>query len=383
MAEDKNGMERTEDATPKRLEKAREEGQTARSRELVTVALVGTGALALMFWFPTGSDVLLQHARQMFSAAGNRDAFTALTLQNVLSDSMWAAGVAVTPVLIILSVVSIGASGALGGFLFSAKAMSFKASRISPIAGFKRIFSSQAVVELIKAIAKVLLICGVAVLFLWQSLSLLFALSAQNVNHALIEGLQLVGLALLLFGAVLGVVAAIDVPFQIAQHRKQLKMTKQEVKDEMRDSEGKPEIKAAIRRAQQAMTNRRMLEDVPTADVVITNPEHFAVALRYEEGSEAPIIVARGVDHMALQIRMIASAHQVPQLRQPPLARAIFFHCELGTAVPTALFEAVAQVLAYVHQLQAFRRGQQPNKPSLGPVSVPRHMQRDANGAGH
>lgn len=380
MAEDQNGMERTEDATPKRLAKAREEGQTARSRELVTVALVGTGALALMWWFPTGSAILMEHTRDLFRAAGSREAFTALTFQRTLSDSMWAAGLALAPVLLVLAVVSIGASGALGGFLFSVKAMSFKTNRISPIAGFKRIFSSQAIVELIKAVAKVLLISGVAIAILWQSLELLFSLSSQTVNHALIEGLQLVGLALLLFGVVLGVVAAIDVPFQIAQHRKQLKMTKQEVKDEMRDSEGKPEVKAAIRRAQQAMTNRRMLEDVPTADVVITNPEHFAIALRYESGTEAPIIIARGVDHMALQIRMVAKAHNVPQLRLPPLARAIFFHCEVGSAVPTELFGAVAQVLAYVHQLQAFRRGQQPDKPALGPIAVPRHLQRNAHG---
>ncbi|MGI9328712.1 MAG: flagellar biosynthesis protein FlhB [Pseudomonadales bacterium] len=382
MAENSNGQERTEEATPRRLQKAREEGQTARSRELVTMALVGGGALGLLSWFPRGSEVLLDFGRSLFTRAGNRVLATPETLQQVLSDAMWIGAMAVGPLLLLLVFISIAASGALGGFLFSSKAMMFKAERISPLKGFKRMFSTQSVVELFKSIAKFCLISGTAIVFIWQSLSLLFSLGGNGVAGAATDGLELVGGALFLFALVLGLIAAVDVPFQISTHKKQLRMTKQEVKDEMRDSEGKPEVKSAIRRAQQAIANRRMLEEVPSADVVITNPEHFAVALRYEAGSVAPLVVARGADHMALRIREVASANKVPMLRLPPLARAIYFHCNLGNEIPAPLYAAVAQVLAYIQQLREFRRLHQGTRPTLGPVNIPRDMQRQADGGG-
>lgn len=380
MAENSNGQERSEEATPRRLQKAREEGQTARSRELVTVALIGGAAVGMMLWFPRASGLLLDFADTMFNNAGSRSVASPLTMQQVLTDAIWTAALAIAPLLCMLMLTAIAASGALGGFLFSAKAMSFKTERISPLKGFKRMFSAQSALELLKSIAKFLLIAGAAILFIWQTLTLLFALGQKTPLVAMSEGLGLVSGALLLFALMLALIAAIDVPFQIAQHKKQLRMTKQEVKDEMRDSEGKPEVKAAIRRAQQAMSNRRMLEAVPTADVVITNPEHFAVALRYVPGSEAPVVVAKGADHMAMRIREIATAHNIPQLRLPPLARSIFFHCETGTEIPAALFAAVAQVLAYVQQLRHFRRNHKGPRPQLGPVSVPRELQRSQDG---
>lgn len=395
MAEESGGQERTEEASTRKLEKAKEEGQVARSRELVTVALVGGGALGLILWFPQGASILLELARTLFAAAGSPPAigqagnsgaplidYTAADYQAVLRFAMVQAGSAIGPLLVLLMLIAIASSGALGGFLFSTKAMSFKGERLSPIKGFKRIASIQAVVELLKSVGKFLLISGTAVFFLWQILESLFALGHETVRVALPDGLSYVGWALLLFALVLALIAAIDVPFQIAQHRKQLRMTKQEVKDEMKDSEGKPEVKAAQRRAQQTLANQRMLDAVPDADVVVTNPEHFAVALKYEAGAPAPRVVARGCDHMALRIRAVAEQHQVPALRVPPLARAIYFHCDLGTLIPAPLYAAVAEVLAYIHQLNEYRRGLRNGRPRLRQLAVPRSLQRDAQGRG-
>ncbi|MEM1437081.1 MAG: flagellar type III secretion system protein FlhB, partial [Pseudomonadota bacterium] len=353
MAESSSGQERTEEPTPRRLEKARQEGQVARSRELTTVALVGFAAVGLLLWFPAGARALLAFAQECFAGAGlgpgtavpgsPMQDYAALDFQAALRRAMYASATAIGPLLALLFVVAIASTGALGGFLFSTKAMAFKGERLSPIKGFQRIFSVQALVELAKSIGKFLLISGAAIAFLWQTLDTLFALGHVDVAVALPDGLSYVSGALLLFAVVLALIAAIDVPFQVAQHRKKLKMTRQEVKDELKDSEGKPEVKAAQRRAQQSLANQRMLDAVPTADVVITNPEHFAVALRYEPGAAAPTVVASGIDHLALRIRAVADRHQVPQLRVPALARSIYYHCRPGETIPAALFAAVAQ----------------------------------------
>lgn len=387
MAEESSGQERTEEPTPRRLEKAREEGQVARSRELMTVALIAVGALGLLVLFPRGSNALLGLAERFFgaslefpSSAVGYTQMQAADFQAALSEAVWVSAIAIGPLLAMLAIASLAASGALGGFVVSAKAMSFKGERLSPIKGLKRILSVQSLVELLKSIGKFLLIAGAAVAFLWQMLDLLFALGDKPLGAAVGQGLRYVGWALLLFALVLILIAAIDVPFQINQHRKQLRMTKQEVKDELKDSEGKPEVKAAQRRAQQALANTRMLDAVPTADVVITNPEHFAVALKYELGAPAPTVVARGTDHLALRIRAAARRASVPELRLPPLARSIYYHCDLGTVIPAPLYAAVAEVLAYVTALSAFRSGARTERPKLRRISVPRALQRDAEG---
>ncbi|MCZ6854859.1 MAG: EscU/YscU/HrcU family type III secretion system export apparatus switch protein, partial [Gammaproteobacteria bacterium] len=189
---------------------------------------------------------------------------------------------------------------------------------------------------------------------------------------AIREGLSIVSLSLLLIGSALVVIAAIDIPFQIAQHKKQLRMTKQEVKDEMKDTEGKPEVRSRIRQIQQEIARRRMLKAVPDADVVITNPEHFSVAIKYDNGvMAAPIVVAKGADHMAFRIRELAGAHNVPILSLPSLARAVYYATEPGEEVPAGLYMAVAQVLAYVYQLEMYHRGQTAKQPALGDVSIP------------
>jgi flagellar biosynthetic protein FlhB len=278
----------------------------------------------------------------------------------------------VIPLLFVLLLAGAGSSIAVGGFLFSGQALSFKASRMSPISGFKRMFSMRSLVELAKSLAKFFLIAGVAVLTLLYVMEDLLVIGDLALQNAVTQGLWIVMVALLLIGSTLVLIAAIDVPFQMAQHTKQLRMTKQEVRDEMKDTEGKPEVKSRIRQLQQEIAQRRMLEAVPTADVVITNPEHFSVAIRYDSAAMgAPVVVAKGADHMAFRIREVAQAHEVPMLPVPALTRAVYYATDLGEEIPSGLYMAVAQVLAYIYQLRQYRRGQAAQPPHLGPLAVP------------
>ena len=239
-------------------------------------------------------------------------------------------------------------------------------------------FSMKALVELGKSLLKFVLISAVALAVLSVLLKEILYLSDKDFSVAAAQGVSYVGLALLLLGMVLVVIAAVDVPFQIAQHKKQLKMTKQEVRDELKDSEGKPEVKARIRSLQQQLSERKMLEDVPQADVVITNPEHFSVAIKYAASEmAAPIVVAKGVDSMAMRIREVANSHDIPLVAAPPLARAIYFNTDYGQEIPEALYVATAQVLAYVYQLEQYQRGQLDQTPILGNLELPEDMAKE------
>ena len=264
------------------------------------------------------------------------------------------------PLLLILSTLfvaaMIGAAG-VGGVNFSVEAAMPKFSKLNPLSGIKRMFGLQSWVELVKSMLKVLLVAGVAFYLVDASKSDLFQLSLdvfpQNLFHALDILLNFV----LLISCSLLVVVAIDVPFQIWQHAEKLKMTKQEIKDEYKDTEGKPEVKGRIRMLQREAAQRRMMADIPQADVIITNPEHFSVALRYkQETDRAPVVVAKGGDFLALKIREVAREHDIMIVPAPPLARALYHTTELEQEIPDGLFMAVAQVLAYVFQLKQYRR---------------------------
>ncbi|MGF1695905.1 flagellar biosynthesis protein FlhB [Vibrio lamellibrachiae] len=361
MAED-SGQERTEDATPRRLQQAREKGQVARSKELASVSVLIVGAIALM-WF--GESL----ARELFSSMSRL--FT-LSREEVFDMSklgeiaLGALGSLLGPLILILSMLFvaalIGAAG-VGGVNFSMKAAMPKASKMNPLSGLKRMVGLQSLVELLKSILKVSLVSGVAFYLINASKNDLFQLSMdvypQNIFHALEILLDFI----LLISCSLLVVVAIDIPFQIWQHADKLKMTKQEVKDEHKDTEGKPEVKGRIRMLQREMAQRRMMADVPEADVIITNPDHFSVALRYKQNvDKAPVVIAKGVDHMALKIREVAREHDIYVIPAPPLARALYHTTELEQEIPDGLFTAVAQVLAYVFQLKQFRKrgGQRP-----------------------
>ncbi|MGF1680396.1 flagellar biosynthesis protein FlhB [Photobacterium minamisatsumaniensis] len=357
MAES-DGQERTEDATPRRLEQAREKGQVPRSRELASVAVLMAGAVSLM-WF--GGDLgrgLAEIMSQMFSLS-REEIFDLNRLFALIWASIWHIAFPLFLVLVFLFCAALMGAAGLGGVSFSVEAAMPKLSKINPVSGLKKMLGKQSVVELIKSILKVSLVAGVAFFLMRANIESLFKLTVevypQNLFHALDI---LLGFVLLICSSLL-VVVAIDVPYQIWQHNEQLKMTKQEIKDEYKDTEGKPEVKGRIRMLQREMAQRRMMADVPEADVVITNPEHFSVALRYDPDKDsAPVVVAKGTDFLALKIREIANEHQIDIVPAPPLARALYHTAELEQQIPDGLFSAVAQVLAYIFQLKQYRKGQ-------------------------
>lgn len=368
MAEEQQGQEKTEEPTPKKLAKAREEGQVARSRELTTMALVTAGAAALLLLFPGAAQSLADLMTRCFELAARPQENMFSALESAFEAGLWA----VLPFLVAVMIMGAASMVVTGGAVLSAKAIAFKANRISPVSGFKRMFSIKSVMELFKSIAKFLLIAGIAALTLSWFIDGLLALSGLALHAAVAQSMQYVGIAVLLIGLSLVVVAAIDVPFQIAQHKKQLRMTKQEVKDELKDSEGKPEVRSRIRALQQEISQREMLTKVPEADVIITNPEHYSVALKYDaDAMGAPVVLAKGADHMAIRIRELGAASGVPQLPVPPLARAVYYAADVGQEIPGPLYVAVAKVLAYVYQLDMYRRGQVSQRPVLGEVDIP------------
>ncbi|EGQ8473606.1 flagellar biosynthesis protein FlhB [Vibrio cholerae] len=369
MAES-DGQERTEEATPRRLQQAKEKGQVARSKELASVSVLVVGAVSLM-WFGEILAKGLMVAMQRLFELSREEIFDLGKLFDIIGGSLVNL---LLPLLMILTTLFIaaliGAAG-VGGISFSAEAAMPKLSKMNPLSGLKRMFGMQSWVELLKSILKVLLVSGVAFYLIEASQKDLFQLSLdvypQNIFHALDILLNFV----LLISCSLLVVVAIDIPFQIWQHAEQLKMTKQEVKDEYKDTEGKPEVKGRIRMLQREVAQRRMMAALPQADVIITNPEHFSVALRYKQNTDkAPVVIAKGVDHMALKIREIAREYDIAIVPAPPLARALYHTTELEQQIPDGLFVAVAQVLAFVFQLKQYRRkgGQ---RPKLNEESMP------------
>ena len=362
MAES-DGQERTEEATPRRLQQAREKGQVARSKELASVSVLVVGAIALMWFGDWLSRSLYTLMGRLFSLS-REEIFDLTKLFDIAFGAM---GTLLWPLIIILFVLFVaafaGAAG-IGGISFSVEAAMPKWSKMNPLSGLKRMVGVQSWVELLMSILKVILVSGAAFYLIDAAQEDLFQLSLdvypQNIFHALDILLNFV----LLISCSLLIVVAIDIPFQIWQHANQLKMTKQEVKDEYKDTEGKPEVKGRIRMLQREAAQRRMMAEVPQADVIVTNPEHFSVALRYKQDiDKAPIVVAKGSDHMALKIREVAREHDIYVIPAPPLARALYHSTELEQAIPDGLFTAVAQVLAYVFQLKQYRKrgGQRPN----------------------
>ena len=367
---DSDGQERTEDATPKRLQQAREKGQIARSKELASVSVLVVGSISLMIFGKTLAKSLWAAMSRFFTLSRD-EIFDVSKLFDIASGAIGQLVLPLLMILITLFVAAVVGTTGIGGINFSVEAAMPKMSKMNPLSGIKRMFGLQSWVELLKSILKVALVAGMAFYLINASKVDLFQLSTdvfpQNIYHSLETLLNFV----LLISCTLLIVVAIDIPFQIWQHANQLKMTKQEIKDEYKETEGKPEVKGRIRMLQREAAQRRMMSDVPTADVIVTNPEHFSVALRYNTTTDkAPIVVAKGIDHMALKIREVAREHDIYIIPAPPLARALYHSTELEQQIPDGLFTAVAQVLAYVFQLKQFRkRGGQ--KPSLKGENMP------------
>ena len=377
MAEESQD-DKTEEPTARRLEKAKEDGQVLRSQDMTIAAVTATVIAAMYlggFWMgprfvDTFTEALTIPANYAFEAnlALNRLSILAL-------DSF----VTVTPVFVLAIIAAIGSATALGGFVFSAKAFAPKASKLNPIKGMSRIFGLKALVELTKSLLKFSLVAGIGGSYLYFNFDTIISVGDMPIDRAIAQSVETVLLGALVATVALVLIALIDVPYQRYEFIKKLKMTKQEIKDEMKDIEGQPEVRQRIRAKQREMAQQRQLDDVPSADVVVTNPQHFAVALVYEmDKEEAPRVVAKGKNFMAKKIRERAGESSVEIFEAPLLARALYFTSDVGMYIPHGLFHAVAQVIAYVYSLNSVAPGgQKMTKPK---PKVPEELIFDESG---
>jgi flagellar biosynthesis protein FlhB len=373
MAEESD-LEKTESPSPRRLEQAREEGRAPHSRELATfsvlfASIVGLAIVGESLGSALRRDLkagltfdhsLVLHPEWMTERLGE------VSMSTVSALLPWLGGIFLFGSLIPLT---------MSGFLFSTKNFMPDFSRLSPARGLGNILSVSGLVELFKAILKATLIGGLATWFLWSSEGTALGLANLDVGQGVATGMDLLRRCMYVLLAGLAVVVAIDVPFQLWRHNDSLKMTREELKQEAKETDGDPHVKARIRQQQRAASKRRMMSEVPKADFVVTNPTHYAVALKYDPASmRAPRVIAKGGDLIALNIRELAEKHSIPILEQPPLARSLYKHTQLEQEIPPALYSAVAEVLAYIFQLRAFEQGSgaYPNQPRT--VDVPAEL---------
>ncbi|MFK7886275.1 MAG: flagellar biosynthesis protein FlhB [Gammaproteobacteria bacterium] len=346
------GQEKTEEPTPKRLADARKKGQVPRSRELTAAGVMLSAGAGLWLFgqhMAHGVTNVMRNGFTLERAALFDDTALFVAFETAILDALKF----LAPFFGVVVIAAVATPALLGGWSFSAKAMAFKAEKLNPLKGLKRIFGPNGLMELLKALAKFGLIGSVAVFMLKSISGEILSLSTQPVLSALGHAAELLLMALLVVSAPLLIIAAIDAPFQLFQHTKQLKMTRQEVRDENKETEGNPEVKGRLRSMQQEQANRRMMDEVPKADVIITNPTHFAVALRYDPlKMGAPRVVAKGADELARRIRETAGEHSIPMMRAPPLARALYRTTDLNQEIPARLYAAVAQVLTWVFALR-------------------------------
>ncbi|WP_434940405.1 flagellar biosynthesis protein FlhB [Shewanella sp. HL-SH8] len=366
MSEADSGQERTEEPTSKRLEQAREKGQVARSKELGTAAVLLAASVGFAMTGPAIAKSLYTIMKQIFTMERDQifDTNSMYRIWGVVGNELaWP----LVSFIALLALVSFLGNIVLGGLSFSVKAFMPKGSKMSPVSGFKRMFGTQALVELTKGIAKFSVVAIAAYFLLKFYFYDILMLSSDHLPGNVYHALDLLVWMFILLCSSMLIIVIIDVPFQIWNHNKQLKMTKQEIKDEYKDSEGQPEVKGRVRQLQREMAQTRMMAEVPNADVIVVNPEHYAVAVKYDVArSSAPFLIAKGVDDVAFKIREIAREHNVAIVSAPPLARAIYHTTKVGQQVPEGLFTAVAQVLAYVFQLKQYQKGK-----GRRPIPVP------------
>ncbi|HAL39923.1 MAG TPA: flagellar biosynthetic protein FlhB [Polaromonas sp.] len=369
MAEESD-LEKTEPASPGRLEKAREEGQVARSRELVTFVMLVTGLGGLWAMGETMGGHFgdaLRNGLQFERAS----AFDASHMMVQAGTAVLHALQALMPLLAMMLLAALVAPMMLGGWLLSTKSLAPNFSKMNPVAGIGRMFSAETLAELVKTIIKSLLVGGVAWWVISGNVTSIMALMSEPVQAALPHTLRLVASSCALIIGSLLLVVAIDVPYQLWSHAHKLRMSREDLRQEQKENDGNPQVKAQIRRQQQQMAKRRMMAEVPKADIIVTNPTHFAVALKYlDKEMRAPRVVAKGADLVALRIRAMAEENKIPILEAPPLTRALYRHTQLGDEIPAALYAAVAEVLAWAYQLnrQSSEGGAMPRTPQDLPV---------------
>jgi flagellar biosynthetic protein FlhB len=354
MAENDTPLaDRTESATPKRLDDARKRGQVPRSRELAMALVLGAAAAALYGGrtdLGAGVRDLMVRSLRFDRAALERPE----ALPAALGTTLLAGLDIFLPLFVAVAVAAVAGSVAVGGWLFTPAPLAFRFDRLDPVKGFGRIFSLNGFVEAGKATLKAVVVLAVAVGFLWFTRDEVLGLAAEPLGEGMAHAVSLTILTLAASSVGLLLIAAVDAPYQLWNHARQLRMTRQEVMDELKESEGKPEVRSRIRQLQQEVARRRMLADVPQADVIVTNPTHFAVALRYDRRRDAaPVVVAKGVDEMALHIRTLAKEHGVPLMEDPPLARALYRAVKVGQTIPEKFYQAVATVLGHVYRLKS------------------------------
>jgi flagellar biosynthetic protein FlhB len=367
---DENDFERTEAASPRRLEQAREEGHVARSHELTTLAMLMAGGGGL--WWTGGRmfdqlGLLLTHGLKLDAAAAGDTTQMITRLHDLALSGL----LAMAPLLAVMMVVALGAPQLLSGWNFSWSALRVDLQRLDPVAGIARVFSWRGVAELVKALVKSALITAVAAAVMWHYREALQQLVLLPPAAGIAQTARVAGMSFLIIAGALAVVAAADVPFQLWRHADDLQMSRQELRQEHKESEGDPQIKAAIRNQQRALARRRMMAEVPKASVIVTNPTHYAVALTYENSMRAPRVVAKGADLVAARIRELGEEHHVPVLESPALARAIYHNAEIGAEIPETLYTAVAEILAYVFQLRRHREFGDATPSPLGQIAVP------------
>jgi flagellar biosynthetic protein FlhB len=372
---EESDLEKTEPASPRKLEKSREEGQVPRSLELSTFAsLIAAGsALWLMGGHITSQLAgLIKDGMNVPRVVG----FDAGLLSERLLEQSMHALLVLAPFLVLMLLVALAAPMLLSGWLFTWNALAPKFSRLNPVSGLGRMFSMHSLVELSKALLKAALIGGAGVWAIWHHKEAVLSLIAAPVAVGIGHMGELVAMSFLAVAGTMVLIATVDVPFKLWEHHHQLKMTKEEARQEAKETEGNPQVKGRIRAQQREIARRRMMAEIPKADVIVTNPTHYSVALKYEDGKMgAPRVVAKGAHLLALRIREIATEHNVPILEAPPLARALYTHTELGDEIPHALYNAVAEVLAYVYQLRRYREygvnAMAGRKAPIPPVTLP------------
>lgn len=375
MAENQDGQEKSEEPTSKKKSEARKKGQIARSKELTTLFMLVMAIIGMMIFSKDMIDSISAIMYNNFSVS-RTTLFDPVLLFAHLKAALIDMLYALLPLFILLILTAVISSAILGGFNFSGEALTPKLSKMNPIKGMKKIFGTNGLIELVKSILKLLLLGAIAVYFLWEARNELYGLSEEPFPQAFVHAMELIAWQFLIVSLGMILVAAIDVPYQLWSNKRQLKMTKQEVKDESKNTDGNPEVKGRIRQLQREMAMQRMMGDVPKADVIITNPTHYSVALQYDtEGSGAPVMLAKGADLVALQIRNVAQANDVPIVESPGLCRAIYYAVEIGQEIPAGLYVAVAQVLAYIFQL---KNGEidESMKPDLADLPIPAELRR-------
>ncbi|MFA6121520.1 MAG: flagellar biosynthesis protein FlhB [Sideroxydans sp.] len=370
MADQDSDLEKTESPSQRKLDKAREEGQVARSRELSTFLVMMAGGAGLWVMGSHFAQSLIEMLHQGLTL-DRQLAFNTEQLLPHLRDMSLDMLLVFSPFLLLVLLVAAFSPMLMNGWLFSTKALAPKFSKLDPIAGIARMFSMNSLVELLKAIGKTLIVGTIGAWVVWHNRESVMLLIGEPVTRSIPHLGSLIwwSFAAIMMGML--IIVAIDVPFQLWEHHKKLKMTKEEVRQESKETEGDPQVKGRIRSMQREIARRRMMSAIPTADVVVTNPTHYSVALKYSENKmRAPIVVAKGSHLLAARIKEIAAEHRVPILEAPPLARALHKHTDLGEAIPEALFNAVAEVLAYVYQLKRYQQqgGTMPQMPHELPV---------------